>query len=303
MVTDQAQRLRELFHENRRSRGTESSMTTAGSGNSKHQKRCMSLAITSGKGGVGKSAIALQLAITLSQMKKKVLVLDADLGLANIHLLLGIAPKYNIAHVVEGERELEEIVCTGPAGIDIIPAASGVESMANISEARLGALQRQFSRIERRYDYIFIDTGAGIGRSTLSFAESADQVLLVVTPEPTSLADAYATAKLILEKGAKGISVIVNMASNDREGQEIFDKLNSLVLKFLKRRVHLGAIVPYDREITRMIKRQRSIMIEAPQRVLSRRLSLFARKISGYAPAEKSSFFSRLFGRVSKPEG
>ena len=213
-MNDQAQKLRELA-KNRQYIGTAAD-TARNVGISK----CRSIAVTSGKGGVGKTNIALFLAVTIAAARKRVLLMDADLGLANVHILLGIAPEHNISHFIEGECGLEKVICKGPGGIDILPGASGLEKLANLDSGRLELLQKEFSKLERNYDFLLIDTGAGIGASVTQFASRADTALLVMTPEPTSLAEAYAMVKILYEKASQRIAVIVNMVSSEKEGVE-----------------------------------------------------------------------------------
>jgi len=263
---------------------------------------CRSIAVTSGKGGVGKTNTALALGMALAALKKKVLILDADLGLANIHLLIGIAPRYNLGHLIEGRCGINEVVCRVNDGMDVLPGASGFEALANLEQVRMEALKRQLQEVESSYDYLLIDTGAGIGRITTGFARSADSVIMVMTPEPTSLADAYAMTKVLYEKQAASVSVLVNMASSDREGRETFDKLNALVIQFLKRPLELLEIVPFDAEVPRLVKRQKAVMGEAPRRPFSLRMQSAARRLCGMRPANGSDgFFARLFRPVRGP--
>jgi flagellar biosynthesis protein FlhG len=258
---------------------------------------CRSVAVTSGKGGVGKSNLALMLGLALTNMKKKVLLLDADLGLANIHILLGLAPRHSIAHLIEGTCSVKDIICEGPAGIHIIPGASGLESLANLEPLQLELFIRALSSLEEQYDYLIVDTGAGIGRIATEFCRHADLGLLVLTPEPTSLADAYAMVKVLYEKHIARLSVVVNMAQSEREGREIFDKLNALVIKFLKVPLELAGIVSYDAELPRLIKKQKVVLLEQPMRQVSQQISQCARKICGLPVVKKEHFFSRLFRR------
>lgn len=262
--------------------------------------RCRSIAVTSGKGGVGKTNIALFLAVTLARMKKKVLIFDADLGLANVHILIGVAPRLNLAHVVRGECGIEQIIGKGPNGIDLLPGASGIEAMANIDRTGLERLRNMLGILERNYDFMIIDTAAGIGPSVTDLASHADLPLLVMTPEPTSLADAYSMAKVLFEHGTERIAVIVNMASNDREGIETFDRLAALVVKFLKKQVVLYGTLPFDRDVSRYVKKQQLLVLEDPGGKFAGKNRAIAWKISGLAPAVKESFFTRLWKKAGK---
>jgi flagellar biosynthesis protein FlhG len=292
-VNDQAQKLRELA-KNRQYIGTAAD-TARNVGISK----CRSIAVTSGKGGVGKTNIALFLAVTIAAARKRVLLMDADLGLANVHILLGIAPEHNISHFIEGECGLEKVICKGPGGIDILPGASGLEKLANLDSGRLELLQKEFSKLERNYDFLLIDTGAGIGASVTQFASRADTALLVMTPEPTSLADAYAMVKILYEKGSQRIAVIVNMVSSEKEGVETFDRLNTLVVKFLKRPVELVGILNSNSDVPRYVRRQQVLILDKGQEQTASRIKAIARKLSGLTFAGKQGFFSRFWeGRL-----
>lgn len=257
-------------------------------------KKCKSIAITSGKGGVGKSITAISLAIALARLKKNVLIFDGDLGLANIHILLGISPKSNLAHVVMGECSLFETLCAGPEGITIIPGASGIASMANIESINLEKLIRDLSKLEQEYDFLIIDGGAGISPAAMQLNCMADLVLLVLTPEPTSLADAYSTIKILLSKGMDSIDVLVNMATSEGDGEEILKKLHSLTKYFLDKEVNKAGIIPYVKNMTSFIRAQKNIISERPNSVFSTRIFNIARKMCGLNSMESESFFSRF---------
>lgn len=260
--------------------------------------RCRSIAVVSGKGGVGKTNIALFLSVTLARMKKRVLLLDADLGLANVHILLGTAPRLTLANAVKGECEIREIIWNGPNGIDLLPGASGIETMANIDQAGLSRLRQMLGALEQEYDFLIIDTAAGIGSSVTNLAAQADLSLLVMTPEPTSLADAYAMGKVLFEHGAGRIAVIVNMATSDREGMETFDRLAALVVRFLKKELVLYGMLPYDRDVSRYVKKQQLLVLQNPTGIIAEKISAIARRILGLAPAGKTGFFTRLWKKV-----
>jgi flagellar biosynthesis protein FlhG len=292
-VTDQAKNLRDLA-------GAGAFDAVPGTASPDTGGRCRSIAVTSGKGGVGKTNISLFLAVTIARMNKKVLILDADLGLANVHILLGAAPRFNLAHVVRGECAIEQILGKGPNGIDLLPGASGIEAMANIDPTGVARLRNMLGILERNYDFMIIDTAAGIGSSVTELASHADLPLLVMTPEPTSLADAYSMAKVLFEHGAKRIAVVVNMATSDREGIETFDRLAALVVKFLKKQVLLYGILPFDRDVSRYVKKQQLLVLEDPGGKLAGKSRAIAWKISGLAPVEKESFFTRLWKKAGK---
>ncbi|MDG5815864.1 AAA family ATPase [Chitinispirillales bacterium ANBcel5] len=293
-MNDQAQKLREIVKSREIIRG-ESRVNFQ----TRHTtlQRCKTLAVTSGKGGVGKSTISLVLSASLSALNKRVLLLDADLGLANVHILTGIAPKKTLSHVVSGECELEDIVLKGPCAVDIIPGASGLEDLANIDAARLEKLRHDFLNLESRYDYMVTDTGAGIGSTVIQFASNADKVILVMSADPTSLADAYAMVKVLYERGNREIAVLVNMVGSDREGIETFDRLNALVIKFLKTPVELIGVLLNDGEVRKNIRAQRMPLALKSRNRFFLRTAALGRKISGVKTVQgKTSFFSKLLG-------
>lgn len=264
--------------------------------------RCRSIAVTSGKGGVGKSNIAICLAVAASRLNKRVLVFDGDLGLANLHILLGMAPKYNLAHVVKEECSLEETLCHGPDGITIIPGASGVLSMGNLPCARLESLIRQLSLLEEEYDLLVIDGGAGIGHAAVQLSLMADTALLILTPDPTSLADAYATLKILLTRGMKSVGVVVNMARSDAEARETFRRLDSLSRNFLNSGVELVGSLPSDRKVVSLVRQQRNPVVEMPTSDFSRGIRAIARRLCNMPSSHRSGFFARFLGRGRKTE-
>jgi flagellar biosynthesis protein FlhG len=294
LVNDQAQKLRRAFRNGGFSPDTrEYSPQVKNTGN---VRRCKSIAVTSGKGGVGKSNISISLAVALSALNKKVCVVDADLGLANIHIMLGIAPKYNVSHAVNEECGLVDVIAHGPGGIDVLPGASGIEKMANLDPLLLGMLRRKFTELENMYDFLIVDTGAGISRTVTEFAASSDATVVVATPEPASFTDAYAMIKVLYEKKMARLSVLLNMAGNDREGKETFDKLNALVVKFLYKPLEMLGMLPFDRQIPALIRHQKLAVMENPRSLFSLRIRNCARTLCGVAQIKKEGFFARILG-------
>jgi flagellar biosynthesis protein FlhG len=292
-VIDQAQKLRDAFS-GVKARNGEQALEKPAAGTC-----CKTVAITSGKGGVGKTNLCVSLGITLAMMKKRVLILDADLGLANIHILLGISPAKTLEQYLRNECELDNIIVTGPSGVHILPGASGVESMADLEPLRLGILSRELAALERRYDFMLIDTGAGIGRIATEFASSADTAILVVTPEPTSLADAYGMVKALYKRRDVPVAVVVNMATDDADGKETFDRLNALVVRFLVRPLSFLAVIPFDKQVGEAVRRQSAMSVLHPRTVFTARIQQIARQLCGMSIVKKEGFFSRFLKRTA----
>lgn len=290
-MNDQAQKLREMV----KSIDSVTKNAFTVKSDLKNISMCKSIAVTSGKGGVGKTNIALSVAIALASLKKKVLLVDADLGLANVHILLGLAPTFNISNFFDDNCDLEKAIIKYVGGIDILPGASGLEKLANLDHGRLELLQHSFLELEKKYDFMIIDTGAGIGANVIRFASKADMVLLVMSPEPTSLADAYAMVKVLYDKGSNRIGTIVNMAISDRDGAETFDRLNALVIKFLKKPLEQLGVLLLNREIPLYVRKQRLLILEKANDIFSVRILAIARKISGLPVVSKKSFFGRFW--------
>ncbi len=291
-MKDQAQPLRELAQR----RNIDSAINYSSASDPKPLiKLQKTIAVTSGKGGVGKSNMALFLAAAFAAEKKRILLLDADLGLANVHILLGLAPRRTLADVVDGVCSIDDTITTVEGGFDLIPGASGIEKMANLCSDRLSVLRKDFLRLEQRYEMLLIDTAAGIGSTVVQLASSSDLAIVVMTPEPTSLADAYAMVKVLHERAAKRIGIIVNMTTSEREGMEVFDKLNALVLKFLRYRIERLGSVPYCRDVAQYVKKQRLLLLEKGDTPFARRIKNIAKRIGGETAADrKRGFFERV---------
>ncbi len=219
------------------------------------------IAVTGGKGGVGKTNITLNTAIAMAKLGKRVMVLDADLGLANVDVMLGLRVGKNLSHVLSGECTLDEVLVEGPYGIKIAPATSGTQSMTELTPAEHAGLIRAFSELRTPVDVLLVDTAAGISGMVLSFAKASQDVMLVVCNEPTSLTDAYALMKLLnRDYGVFRFKVVANMVKNVREGQELFAKLSKVTNRFLDVALELVATVPYDENIRKAVRKQKAIV-------------------------------------------
>lgn len=216
------------------------------------------ISITSGKGGVGKTNIAANLAYLIAGMKKKTLLLDADCGLANIDLILGLTPQYNLYHALKGEKTLKEIMINGPGGIKILPTSSGIQEMSSLSMEQKLVLQDKLNDLHARPDFMLIDTSAGISENVMYFNMVARETVVVVTPEPTSLTDAYALIKVLYQRHAKKrFRLIVNMVKSQSEAKEVFLRMAQATNHFLSLAIeHLGSI-PYDENLPHAVKQQK----------------------------------------------
>ncbi len=241
------------------------------------------LAVASGKGGVGKTNISVNLAVSLAQLGRRVMVMDADLGLANLDVMLGLHPQYNLSHVLSGKRTLEEIILTGPAGIRIVPAASGIQNMAELEPAQHAGLIRSFSELSHTLDVLIIDTAAGISDSVVSFSKAAQEVLVVVCDEPASLTDAYALIKLLSrEHGLFRFRIIANMAGSTQEGRELFKKLTRVTDKFLDVMLDFVGVVPYDEYLRKSVRKQRAVVEAFPRSKASMAFKEMAKRIENW---------------------
>ena len=235
------------------------------------------IAITSGKGGVGKSNMVVNLGISYAQAGRKVLIIDGDLGLGNQDVLLDETPQYTLQHVLAGEQPIENVLLRSRFGVTVLPATSGVAEMESLSEEDRMRLLYAIEGVGDVFDTVLIDTAAGIGSNALFFASAAQELAVVVTPEPTSLADAYAMIKLLsLRCGLKRISIIVNQAASQTEATEIFRRLSTITARFLPTMLELVGIVPLDGKLREAVRLQRPVVTLFPQAKASRAIQEIA---------------------------
>ncbi|MGM0482051.1 MAG: MinD/ParA family protein [Pseudomonadota bacterium] len=243
------------------------------------QSKIKVIAVTGGKGGVGKTNVSLNMAIGMAQQGKRVLVLDADLGLANVDVMLGLRVQKNLSHVLNGQASLRDILVEGPGGIQIVPATSGTRSMVELTETEHASLIRAFSDLQGEFDVLIVDTAAGIGNTVVSFARASQDVLLVVCDEPTSITDAYALMKVLSrDQGVFKFKVVANMVRNLREGQVLFNKLTKVTDRFLDVAIELAAIIPYDENLRLAVRKQKAMVIAHPKSPASLAIKALAKK-------------------------
>ncbi len=238
------------------------------------------VAVASGKGGVGKTSISVNLAGELSLRGRSVMILDADMGLANVDVMLGVKPNGNLEDVVSGEKTLDDIICEGPLNISVIPAASGVAHMADLSTGEHAAIIQAFSELTRPVDVLIVDLAAGISGNVTSFAQAVQELIVVVCDEPTSLTDAYALIKVLATRhGVKHFRILANMMNNDAQGFEVYQKIVDTATRFLDVGISYLGSVPADDCMRRAIRSQRPVIESFPESASARVLKKIAEKV------------------------
>jgi len=223
------------------------------------------IAVTSGKGGVGKSTVAANLAVALGSLGARVILFDGDLAQANLDLLLGLSPRWDLGHVLRGEKTLDQIVVEGPHGVQLVPAASGDRDLADLDDFRREGLYRELSRLSADADLVIVDTASGASHLTSSFARAASELVVVTTPEPTSYSDAYGLLKVLVAQGLTGTpNVLVNRAPSVEEAEEVAHDLASLTRRFLDRNINSLGAVPDDPAVGQAVRRRRPVVEAAP---------------------------------------
>lgn len=242
------------------------------------------IAVTGGKGGVGKTNVSVNLSLALADLGRKVVLLDADFGLANVDVLLGLQPKHTLADVMDGKCDLRDVLLAGPGGVKIVPASSGTQSMVEMTPIQHAGLIQAFSELGENIDVLIIDTAAGIGDSVTSFVQAAQEVVMVVCDEPTSITDAYALIKLLNRNHSMNrFRVLANMAHSPQEGRNLFNKLVKVTERFLDDVTlqYLGA-VPYDEMVRKAVQKQRAVYDAFPRAKSSLAFKGMAQKIDSW---------------------
>jgi flagellar biosynthesis protein FlhG len=254
------------------------------------------IAVTGGKGGVGKTNISINLAVAMADQGKRVMVLDADLGLANIDVVLGLHPDYDLSHVLRGERTLEEVLIEGPSGVQVAPAASGVQQMAELSEAEHAGLIRAFSDVGSGLDAMVVDTAAGISDSVVSFSRAAQEVVVVVCDEPASITDAYALIKLLnREYGIDRFRILSNMARGAQEGRDLYRKMCRVTDRYLDVMLSFMGSIPYDDNLRKAVKSQKPVVHAFPRSRAAQAFKNLAKKTDSWPVPEGVSGHLQFF--------
>jgi flagellar biosynthesis protein FlhG len=254
------------------------------------------IAITSGKGGVGKTNLSVNLGIALAKMGREVALLDADMGLANVDILLGIYPKFNLSHVLSGDKTLAEIMLDGPSGLKVIPGASGIQKMSELSTIEQAAVIRAFSEIDQDLDVLIVDTAAGISAGVVNFARACQEIIVVVCDEPTSLTDAYAFIKMLnRDYKLSNFHVITNMVQTVQQGEELFQKLTKVTDHYLDVTLRFLGAVLYDDFLRKAVQKQTPVIVAFPGSKASVALKKIAGKIDSLPLTAQTGNYIEFF--------
>lgn len=241
----------------------------------------MIIAITSGKGGVGKTNIATNLSLCMAAQNQRVILIDADLGLGNLDVLMNLNCRYNLSHVVAGQRTLEQITQIGPGGVEVICGGSGIERLANLSTFQRQRLIEKLDSLQERSDVIILDTGAGIHSSVIGFCLAADHTLVVTTPEPTAMTDAYAMIKVLASNQYNGrISLLVNMANSPAEGKRIYRQMADVAGRFLNVPVYEAGVLCRDESLPQAVRKREPVTLAFPKSDISSAFSAISRRLT-----------------------
>jgi flagellar biosynthesis protein FlhG len=254
-----------------------------------------SVAITSGKGGVGKTSLAVNLALALAQGGTRTCLVDGDLGLANVDVLLNLHPRYTLQDVVARDLTLQDVTVTGPAGLQVVPAASGVEALANLGPAARQSLVERLRQPGLGADALVLDTGAGISHTVLTLALAADEVLVVTTPDPTALTDAYAMLKVLSRRRPTlPVQIVLNQVEHAGHAREVHGHLARIAERFLQREVPLAGWVPRDPCVERAVREQRPLMLYFPYARATEAIRDIAQRLEGRVSTDRAGFWDRL---------
>ena len=295
---DQLRTLRSITEQRKNRRGGEDA------GKNKEEKQNGSnkkaatqvIAVTSGKGGVGKTNVVANLGYALTKLNKRVLILDADIGLANLDVLLGFSPQYNLQHVLNGEKTIAEVLVSGPGGMKIIPACSGAQELSDLNQSQKLCLLTELDSLYEDTDIFLIDTSAGISSNVMYFNVAAQEILVVMTPEPTSITNAYAMMKvLFLKYGVNCFRLLVNSAKSNEEAQEVFKHVSLVGQKFLNLSIDYWGHIVWDEHIVKAVRQQKALVERYPDAPASQCFLELANKVCENQPANFAGGNIRFF--------
>jgi len=269
------------------------------------------ITVTSGKGGVGKSNVSINLAIQLKKLGQRVIILDADFGLANIEIMFGTVPKYNLADLIYRGKNMKEIINWGPGDVGFISGGSGIVGLSNLRVEYLNYIVKNLAQLDSIADFIIVDTGAGISDAVLEFLVASSEILLVTTPEPTSITDSYSLLKALVRhprfyKEISQIKVVTNRVESEKEGQNLFHKLNMVVSRYLNLPIEYLGYVPQDPALAKAVMQQKPISLQNENAKASKAFEQIAHKLMYGESAKQiqkrgmAAFFSHLLaGRIN----
>ncbi len=268
----------------------------SGMSHMKNKKPVRVIAIASGKGGVGKTNLSVNLGISFCKLGQKVALLDADMGLANVDILLGLHPNYNLTHVLSGEKSLDDIVVEGPSGLKVIPASSGVQHMAEMGTMEQAGIINAFSEFQEDIDLLLVDTAAGIHGGVVNFARACQEVIVVVCDEPTSLTDAYALIKLLnRDHGLNRFHVVTNMVESLQHGQALYQKLCKVTDQYLEVALYFTGAVPFDKTLRKSVQKQQAVVESSPNSQVSIAIKHLAKKINSWPVQRGAAGYLEFF--------
>lgn len=275
-MKDQADKLREIVN----NLNMKQQSLQVSSGDKPREKAARVITVTSGKGGVGKTNIAVNTAIALCELGLKVIIIDADIGLANVDILLGLVPQFTLVDALNKNKNIMDIICEGPNGIKFVSGGSGVEELVKTDEERLNNFIKNIEQLDSCFDIILIDTGAGLSENVLKFAMASDEIIVVTTPEPTSITDAYALIKLIVNRDKeKVMRIIVNRAESIKEANDVLNKLMMVSERFLYTKLDPLGIILYDETVVKAVKLQQAFTLGFPNSQASKFIRQIAYKL------------------------
>lgn len=265
------------------------------------------IAVTGGKGGVGKTTVSANLAVAIAAQGRDVMLVDADLGLANVDVVLGLQTRYHLGHVIQGQCKLEDAIVTGPHGLQVVPAASGMKRMANLAPSETAGIIRAFSDLYHRVEVLIVDTAAGLHDSVITFSQAAQHVLVVVCDEPASITDAYALIKVLSrEHGVQKFQILANQTRKSGEGPALFQKIQRVCDRFLNVTLEFAGSVPYDDYLRRAVQRQTAVVDAFPASISSSALKNLAAKADKWSAPQGARghlefFVERMVGARISP--